>query len=153
MVVLADPLLESFFDSDLAESFQLVPVDDPMAPPPAKNGLIDAVGGLFSNLVTEDNKMVFNRFTDEMGKALGKHNVRSNSYQLFDMVEDLTLIYRLSSAQLLESILDRYRSLLKESPYSRIQHREIALLPAPPQYRYQSRAKHPENLFRLLHPS
>lgn len=74
MVVLADPLLEAFFDVDLPRSFRLSVVDN--AP---KNqtgvGLLGNVGGFFQSFVTDDNKKIFNSFVDDMGKAIGKHQV------------------------------------------------------------------------------
>jgi hypothetical protein len=74
MVVLADPLLEAFFDVDLPRSFRLTPMD-----PTAKNqvglGLLGNVGGFLSSFVTDDNKKIFNNIVDDMGKAIGKHQV------------------------------------------------------------------------------
>jgi len=79
MVLLADPLLESFFDTDLPQSFRLLHVEDPLAPKQAQGGLLDNVGGFLSGFVTDDNKKIFNRFTDEMGKAIGRHQVLFSS--------------------------------------------------------------------------
>jgi hypothetical protein len=79
MVVLADPLLESFFDTDLPQSFRLLHVEDPLAPKQVQGGLLENVGGFLSGFVTEDNKKIFNRFTDEMGKAIGRHQVLLSS--------------------------------------------------------------------------
>jgi len=50
-------------------------VEDPLAPKQAQGGLLEGVGGFLSGFVTEDNKKIFNRFTDEMGKAIGRHQV------------------------------------------------------------------------------
>ncbi|PVG04743.1 putative MDR1-Mac1p interacting protein [Serendipita vermifera] len=76
MVVLADPLLEAFFDIDLPRSFQLTPVTDLPGPKPQVNaGLLGNVGGFLSSFVTDDNKKIFNSFVDDMGKAIGKHQV------------------------------------------------------------------------------
>lgn len=70
MVVLADELLESFFDSDFSASFRL---DEPAAPiPETPTGLL---GGLMSTILTDDNKKIFNRVADEIGKTIGKHQV------------------------------------------------------------------------------
>lgn len=71
MVVLADELLESFFESDLAESFQIETVPD-LQEPQASRGFL---GGLFSAFVTDDNKKILNKLSDEVGKTIGKHQV------------------------------------------------------------------------------
>ncbi|KAG8689365.1 hypothetical protein FRC11_002935 [Ceratobasidium sp. 423] len=73
MVVLADEILESFFESDLTASFRLEPVPEVQVPQP-KTGFL---GGLVSALVTDDNLKIFNRFADEVGKTIGKHQVVS----------------------------------------------------------------------------
>lgn len=71
MVVLADEILESFFNADFTATFRLEPV--PMLEIPNSNtGLL---GGLWSNIATDDNKKLFHRFTDEVGKSIGKHQV------------------------------------------------------------------------------
>jgi TBC1 domain family member 8/9 len=76
MVVLADPLLEAFFDIDLPRSFQLLPVEDSaMQRSQPGLGLLGNVGGFLSSLITDDNKKIFNSFADDMGKAIGKHQV------------------------------------------------------------------------------
>lgn len=76
MVVLADPLLEAFFDVDLPQSFQLESVEDSTAQRPQIGaGLLGNVGGFLSSFVTDDNKKIFNSFVDDMGKAIGKHQV------------------------------------------------------------------------------
>lgn len=70
MVVLADEILESFFDSDLSASFRF---DEPAAPIPEEpTGLL---GGLMSTIMTKENKNLFNRVADEIGKTIGKHQV------------------------------------------------------------------------------
>lgn len=76
MVVLADPVLEAFFDVDLPQSFRLEPVEDPVArrQQPGQN-LLNNVGGFLSQFVTDDSKKLFNNFVDDMGKAIGKHQV------------------------------------------------------------------------------
>ncbi|CAE6428102.1 unnamed protein product [Rhizoctonia solani] len=73
MVVLADEILESFFESDLTASFRLEPVPEVQVPQ-QKTGFL---GGLMSALVTDDNLKIFNRFADEVGKTIGKHQVVS----------------------------------------------------------------------------
>jgi TBC1 domain family member 8/9 len=72
MVVLADEVLESFFETDLSASFRLESVPD-MDLPPSSSGLL---GDIWSNIATADNKKIFNKFTDEIGKTIGKHQVR-----------------------------------------------------------------------------
>ena len=71
MVVLADEILESFFETDFSGTFKLDPV--PMLEIPSSNsGLL---GGLWQTITSDDNKKIFNRFTDEIGKTIGKHQV------------------------------------------------------------------------------
>jgi len=71
MVVLADEILESFFESDLTSSFRLEPVPEAQVPQ-QKGGFL---GGLMSVIVTDDNMKIFNKFADEVGKTIGKHQV------------------------------------------------------------------------------
>ncbi|KAG8940705.1 hypothetical protein FRC03_005157 [Tulasnella sp. 419] len=71
MVVLADELLESFFDSDLSTSFKL----GSTAAEPVPESNLGIFGGLLSTIVTEENKKLFNKFADEIGKTMGKHTV------------------------------------------------------------------------------
>jgi TBC1 domain family member 8/9 len=71
MVVLADEILESFFETDLSASFRLETVPG-IELPESSSGLL---GGLWSAVATEDNKKIFNRFTDELGKTIGRHQV------------------------------------------------------------------------------
>ncbi|KAH9893221.1 TBC-domain-containing protein [Cubamyces lactineus] len=71
MVVLADEILESFFETDFSATFRLEPV--PLQEIPNTNtGLL---GGLWHNIANDDNRRIFNRFTDEIGKTIGKHQV------------------------------------------------------------------------------
>ncbi|WVQ83298.1 hypothetical protein IAT38_005437 [Cryptococcus sp. DSM 104549] len=72
MVVLADELLESFFDRDLAASFQLerTEVEDYHQAHQRPEGIL---GGLMNLVVTNENKNRLNRFTDGLGSALGRH--------------------------------------------------------------------------------
>ncbi|KAI5121866.1 hypothetical protein M0805_001074 [Coniferiporia weirii] len=72
MVVLADEILESFFEADLSGSFQLESVRVEVPLPQSNSGFL---GGFLSSIVTDDNKRIFNRFTDEIGKTIGKHQV------------------------------------------------------------------------------
>lgn len=76
MVVLADEILESFFETDLSASFRLENVVVQVPLPQTNSGFL---GGLFSSIVTDDNKKIFNRFTDEIGKTIGKHQARITS--------------------------------------------------------------------------
>lgn len=72
MVVLADELLESFFDTDLASSFQIDMAFEGQSPQ-SKTGFL---GGLLSTFVTDDNRKILNKLSDEVGKTIGKHQVR-----------------------------------------------------------------------------
>jgi hypothetical protein len=69
MVVLADEVLESFFETDLSASFRLEPVSD-MELPMSGSGFL---GDLWSNIATDTNKKMFNKLTDELGKTIGRH--------------------------------------------------------------------------------
>lgn len=74
MVVLADEVLESFFETDLSESFKLHPLPE-MELPVANSGIL---GDLWSSIATDSNKKMFNMFTDEIGKTIGKHQVQKH---------------------------------------------------------------------------
>ena len=71
MVVLADEILESFFETDFTATFRLEPVPD-MELPNSNTGLL---GGLWTSITSDDNKKMFHRLTDEVGKSIGKHQV------------------------------------------------------------------------------
>ncbi|KAF8842349.1 TBC-domain-containing protein [Paxillus ammoniavirescens] len=71
MVVLADEILESFFETDLSASFKLERVPD-LELPTTGSGFL---GDLWSNIATEDNKKIFHKLSDELGKTIGKHQV------------------------------------------------------------------------------
>ncbi|KAL0570667.1 hypothetical protein V5O48_011291 [Marasmius crinis-equi] len=71
MVVLADEVLESFFETDLSASFRLEPVPE-LEIPPSNSGLL---GDIWSQIASDSNKKMFNMFTDEIGKSIGKHQV------------------------------------------------------------------------------
>lgn len=71
MVVLADEILESFFETDLSASFKLVPLPE-MELPISSSGLL---GDIWSSIATDTNKKMFNMFTDEIGKTIGRHQV------------------------------------------------------------------------------
>ena len=71
MVVLADEILESFFDTDLTASFRLEPIPDgPTATP--KTGFFE---NLFSTIASDDNVKMFHKLSDEFGKTIGQHQV------------------------------------------------------------------------------
>jgi TBC1 domain family member 8/9 len=71
MVLLADEVLESFFETDLSASFrlELVPL---MELPPSNNGFL---GGIWSNIATDTNVKLFHKLSDEVGKTIGRHQV------------------------------------------------------------------------------
>jgi len=71
MVLLADEVLESFFETDLSASFRLEPVPL-MELPPTDNGFL---GGLWSNIATDNNVRLFHKLSDEVGKTIGRHQV------------------------------------------------------------------------------
>lgn len=71
MVVLADEILESFFETDLSASFKLESVPD-LELPTSGGGFLE---DLWSNIATEDNKKIFHKLSDELGKTIGKHQV------------------------------------------------------------------------------
>ncbi|EKM82068.1 hypothetical protein AGABI1DRAFT_70677 [Agaricus bisporus var. burnettii JB137-S8] len=75
MVVLADEILESFFETDLSASFQLAPVPELELPPASTGGASGFLGDLWSSIATDSNKKMFNMLTDEFGKTIGKHQV------------------------------------------------------------------------------
>jgi len=71
MVILADEVLESFFETDLSASLRLEPVPLMELPPP-NNGFL---GGLWSNIATDSNMRLFHKLSDEVGKTIGRHQV------------------------------------------------------------------------------
>ena len=71
MVVLADEILESFFETDLSASFKLESVPD-LELPTSGGGFLE---DLWSNIATDDNKKIFHKLSDELGKTIGKHQV------------------------------------------------------------------------------
>ncbi|TFY76730.1 hypothetical protein EWM64_g7281 [Hericium alpestre] len=73
MVILAEEVLESFFESDLSASFKLEPVPL-MELPPSSSGFL-GLGGLWSNIASDDNKKLFHKVSDEIGKTIGRHQV------------------------------------------------------------------------------
>jgi len=70
MVVLADEILESFFETDFCATFRLEPV--PLELRSSNSGLL---GGLWNNITSDDNKKFFHSFTDQIGRTIGKHQV------------------------------------------------------------------------------
>lgn len=79
MVVLADEILESFFETDFTSTFKLEPV--PMMDIPSHTGLL---GDLWTSLTSDDNKKIFNRFTDGVGRAVGKHQVSRHKISIHE---------------------------------------------------------------------
>jgi len=71
MVVLADEILESFFETNLSGSFRLRSLPE-LEFPVANTSLLNDI---WSTIATDSNKKLFNMFTDEIGKTLGKHQV------------------------------------------------------------------------------
>ncbi|RDX54206.1 TBC-domain-containing protein [Lentinus brumalis] len=71
MVVLADEILESFFETDFSATFRLEPV--PLQDMPNSNS--GFLGGIWQNIATDDNRKILHKFTDEIGRAVGKHQV------------------------------------------------------------------------------
>ncbi|GHJ83929.1 hypothetical protein NliqN6_0331 [Naganishia liquefaciens] len=71
MVILADELLEGFFSTDLAASFQLEPSEGEYHVTHAKQDTL--VGGLMNMVLTNENKTRFNRLADGIGSAIGRH--------------------------------------------------------------------------------
>lgn len=71
MVVLADEVLESFYETDLSASFKLQHLPE-MELPISSSGFL---GDIWSSIATDSNKKIFNMFTDEIGKTIGKHQV------------------------------------------------------------------------------
>lgn len=86
MVVLAEEVLESFFETDLSESFKLHPLPDTEISP-ANSGLL---GDIWSSIASDNNKKMFHLFTDEIGKTIGKHQVTSLPKKLFIVPWELT---------------------------------------------------------------
>jgi hypothetical protein len=95
MVVLAEEVLESFFEVDLSSSFRLEPVPD-LEFPISNNGFL---GDLWSNIATDNNKKMFHKFSDELGKTIGRHQVRVDSSSLIQSGQ-LTLIRSFIARQL-----------------------------------------------------
>jgi len=71
MVILADEVLESFFETDLSGSFRLEFLPD-FELPLANGGLL---GDIWSTIATNENKKIFHKVTDGIGKTIGKHQV------------------------------------------------------------------------------
>lgn len=94
MVVLADEILESFFEMDFSATFRLEPV--PIQDIPNSNtGLL---GDLWHNIASDDNRKIFNRFTDGIGKTIGKHQVRCAMHTFATIMFILSSVYRSSPA-------------------------------------------------------
>ena len=70
MVVLADEILESFFETDFNSTFRLEPV--PLEVPTSNPTVL---GSLWSNIASDDNRKLLNIVTDQIGRTIGKHQV------------------------------------------------------------------------------
>jgi len=71
MVVLADEVLESFFDQDFSGTFRLEPTPLEELPTSASSFL----SGMWSTIATNDNRKIFHKLSDEVGRTIGKHKV------------------------------------------------------------------------------
>jgi len=71
MVVLADEVLESFFDQDFSRTFKLEPTPLEELPTSASGFL----SGMWSSIATNDNKKIFHKLSDEVGRTIGRHKV------------------------------------------------------------------------------
>jgi len=71
MVVLADEILESFFDQDFSGTFKLQPTLLEELPT-SNSGFLS---GMWSSIATNDNKKIFHKLSDEVGRTIGKHKV------------------------------------------------------------------------------
>lgn len=164
MVVLADEVLESFFETDLSASFRLEAVPE-MELPPSSSGLL---GDIWSNIATTDNKKIFNKFTDEIGKTIGKHQVCIRFwFSLSLILRRICYHYRSSIVPPLVATPNS-RSPKPESPFShppcgtRLLNQVSEPLRAPQVYKYplhptnprrRSVLRHPIRRHRLLRPS
>ena len=81
MVVLADEILESFFETDFSSTFRLEPV--PLEVPTSNPSVL---GSLWSNIASDDNRKLLNIVTDQIGRTIGKHQVEV-PYAGFDRVD------------------------------------------------------------------
>ena len=71
MVVLADEVLESFFDQDFSGTFRLEPT--PLEElPTSSSGFLS---GMWSSIATNDNKKILQKLSDDVGRTIGKHKV------------------------------------------------------------------------------
>jgi hypothetical protein len=71
MVVLADEVLESFFDQDFSGTFRLEPT--PLEELPTSNSSF--LSGMWSTIANNDNKKILNKLSDEVARTIGKHKV------------------------------------------------------------------------------
>lgn len=71
MVVLADEILESFFDQDFSGTFRLEPT--PLEELPTSNS--GFLSGMWSTIATNDNKKILNKLSDEVARTIGRHKV------------------------------------------------------------------------------
>ncbi|SCZ90894.1 BZ3500_MvSof-1268-A1-R1_Chr1-3g02357 [Microbotryum saponariae] len=78
MCVLADPLLEDFFESDLTASWRLEILLAEDQPKQAKGAVGGWWGGIVSAVMTDENKERINRIADEVGKRLDIQTVEQS---------------------------------------------------------------------------
>ena len=69
--MLADEVLESFFGQDFSGTFRLEPTPLDELPTPSSGFL----NGMWLSIATNDNKKIFNKLTDEVGRTIGRHKV------------------------------------------------------------------------------
>ena len=69
--MLADEVLESFFDQDFSGTFKLQPT--PLEELPTSNS--GFLSGMWSSIATNDNRKIFHKLSDEVGRSIGKHKV------------------------------------------------------------------------------
>ena len=69
--MLADEVLESFFDQDFSGTFRLEPT--PLEELPTSSSSF--LSGMWSTIATNDNKKIFHKLSDEVGRTIGKHKV------------------------------------------------------------------------------
>lgn len=69
--MLADEVLESFFGQDFSGTFRLEPT--PLEELPTSNSSF--LSGMWSSIATNDNRKIFQKLSDEVGRTIGKHKI------------------------------------------------------------------------------
>lgn len=69
--MLADEVLESFFGQDFSGTFRLEPT--PLEELPTSNSSF--LSGMWSSIATNDNKKIFHKLSDGVGRTIGKHKI------------------------------------------------------------------------------